>query len=412
MIRIAYLVSRYPAVSHTFILREVLELRRCGIEVMPASINAPDRPSDQLTIAERAEAKRTFFVKSQSPFQIARAVCLSIALNPLGVLRGLILAFQLGGADLKATLWRLLYLLEALVLGQWMQANKLNHLHIHFATPAATVGLLARRVFGIPFSLTVHGPDEFYDVNEYHLTRKIEEASFVCCIGSYCRSQLMKLSDPRHWDKMEVSPLGVDVSYFDTQPKARASKQLTSDAFRILCVGRLVPAKGQAVLLAATRLLAEKKRAVELVLAGDGPDRPRLEALAREWGIADICRFTGSVSPDDVRALYTQADIFALPSFAEGIPVVLMEAMSMEVPVISTIINGIPELIESGTQGMLVPPSDAAALCAAIERLMDNPPLRRQMAKAGRSKVVSRYELKTNVRRLSSIFHTRLGAAA
>lgn len=407
MQRLAYLISRYPAVSHTFILREICELRRLGIEVCPISINPPDRPAENLTSEERAEAERTFFVKSAPPAQLAGAVLRSALLCPMGVCRGLLLAFQLGGLNPKDVLMRLFYLFEALVAGDWMRRQKLRHLHVHFATPAATVALFVRRVFGVPFSLTVHGPDEFYNVEHYHLAEKIRAATFLCCIGRYCRSQLMKLSEPHHWPKLELSPLGVDSARFQNERPA-GSGSVT----RILCVGRLVPAKGQAVLLAAIRLLVDKGRRVELLLAGDGPDRLRLEALATEYGVHSQCEFSGSVNPDRVQALYARADVFVLPSFAEGIPVVLMEAMAMGIPCVSTTVNGISELIESGKQGLLVPPSDAEALCAAIERLIDDGALRASIREAARARVMSHYELSTNVRRLSEIFRARLSVTA
>ncbi len=408
MQRLAYLISRYPAISHTFILREVLELRRLGLDVEPASINPPDRPVAGLTSEERAESERTFFVKAQPLFALLKAILRTMWRNPGGVRAGVALAIRLGGFDLKALLLRACYLGEALVIGDWMQRRQLNHLHIHFATPAATVGLLVRTVFGYPFSLTVHGPDEFYSVHEYHLERKLERASFVCCIGSYCRSQLMKLSEPKYWDKFELAPLGVDPHHFQPAPNRR-----TEDSpFRILCVGRLVPAKGQAVLLSAVRLLCERNRTVELTFAGDGPDRARLEAMADQWSLRGVCHFLGTVKPDDVRDLYARTDAFILPSFAEGIPVVLMEAMAMSVPCISTVINGIPELIESGKHGLLVAPSDVHALCEAIERLMDDATLRHQLGVAGRAKVLTHYELATNVRQLAGIFRSRLRMAS
>jgi len=408
MTKVAYLVSRYPAISHTFILREVVELRRLGMEIETVSINPPDRSADRLSETERTEAKRTYCLKRLSKMRILGALFGEFVTNPLGCLKGFAMALRLGGGSATATLWRLFYLVEAILVGRWMRKMGIRHLHVHFATPAATVALLTAKVFGIRFSLTVHGPDEFYDVTEFHLREKIESALFICTIGSYCRSQLMRLSDPRHWSKIVVSPLGVDTKVFSQT----ASIAEDASVFQILCVGRLVAAKGQAVLVDAVAKLLQEGRRIQLTLAGDGPDRERLEAATKELGIEEHCSFLGGVNPDAVRALYQSTQLFVLPSFAEGIPVVLMEAMAMEVPCISTFVNGIPELIESGEQGLLVCPADGVALRDAIARVMDNKALARSLAEAGRSKVMTKYELIRNVAHLRSIFSSHLQEAA
>lgn len=407
MLRIAYLISRYPALSHTFILREVLELRNLGIEVETASVNSPDRPLNELDPEEQAEALRTFVLKQQSLAMLFRAFLSTALFQPLSLLLGFRLALQLAGFHPKMILKRVFYLLEAIVVGQWMRSRALNHLHVHFATPASTVALLTREVFGIDFSMTVHGPDEFYEVNEYHLSEKIEAATFICTIGHYCRSQLMKLSDPQHWEKLYISPLGVDPEKFQRTKE----KPLPVD-IEILCVGRLVPAKGQAILIEAVALLKSRGLPVKVTFAGDGPDKGRLEGAAYRFAVESDCRFLGGVNPDRIRELYETADLFVLPSFAEGIPVVLMEAMSMEVPCITTRITGIPELIESGAHGLLVAPSDVNGLAEAIEALWKQPELRKKLAVAGRRKIESTFNLKSNVARLGAIFESQIRQAA
>jgi glycosyltransferase involved in cell wall biosynthesis len=403
MLRIAYLISRYPAISHTFILREIAELRRLGADIYPISVNAPDRSFAQLSEEERIEAAATACLKRMRTGQIAGALWRTLLTHPAGLLAGLRLVFRLGGADPKAVAKRLFYLAEAILTGDLLRQQNIPHLHVHFATPAATVALFVKDVFGIPFSMTVHGPDEFYDVHAHHLPEKIAAAAFVCTIGSFCRSQLMKLSAPEHWPKIEISPLGVDPQLFHPRPRRSDSR------FRILCLGRLVAAKGQAVLLDAVRILVRRGRPVLATFAGDGPDRHQLEATAREYGVDRHIVFLGSVNPDTVRELYAASDAFVLPSFAEGIPVVLMEAMAMEVPCISTVINGIPELITSGESGLLVSPSDAAQLADAIATLIDDAPLRQALGRAGRRKVIASYDLTRNVSRLHNIFRRRLG---
>ncbi|MDX2034422.1 MAG: glycosyltransferase family 4 protein [Blastocatellia bacterium] len=406
-IRLAYLVSRYPAVSHTFILREVLQLRAQGFELHVASINSPDRPAEQLTAEERAEAEATWYVKAHGATGALTAHLAAIATNLPAWLRGLAFALRLGGSDLKGLVYALFYFVEAVMIGRWMRQRGVKHLHVHFATPAAHVALIAAQIFPITYSITVHGPDEFYDVSQYRLTEKIHGASFICTIGAFARSQLMKLSPVSEWDKYEVSPLGVDPAAFAPRPFRDEP-----ETFELICVGRLVPAKGQHILINAVNLLARQGRRIQLRLVGDGPDRPSLEAQVKRLGLQDRVIFEGAVNQDRIRDLYRRADLFVLASFAEGIPVVLMEAMAMEIPCVTTFITGIPELIRDQVDGLLVAPSGVEELAGAIGRLMDDTELRRRLGAQGRLRVMDRYDLNRNTMRLAEIFRRRLGELA
>jgi glycosyltransferase involved in cell wall biosynthesis len=263
--------------------------------------------------------------------------------------------------------------------------------------------MIVGRTFPFGFSMTVHGPDEFYDVPGYSLAQKVAEARFVCAIGSYARSQLMKASEASEWDKIEVTPLGVDPAIFAPRPEPPVA-----DCFEVICVGRLVPAKGQHILLRAIELLRGEGRKARLRLVGDGPDRKSLEAATGARSISECVIFEGAVNQDRIRALYEQAHAFALASFAEGIPVVLMEAMAMEIPCVTTWITGIPELIRDSIDGLLVPPSDHLALARALARLMDEPGLRSDIGKAGRRRVMEKYSLHANVARLAEVYFARI----
>lgn len=402
--RLAYLVSEYPAVSHTFILREVRRLRTRSLDVRVASINSPRRPAEEMTAVEREEEKSTFYIKRAGIIGAINAHLRAIIRNPVAYIRGLIFALKLGWADLRQVLYSVLYFTEALILSNWMEDQSLSHVHVHFANPASTVGLITRQIFATGFSFTVHGPDEFYDVRGQHLSKKIAGASFVLCIGLFARSQLMMLSPIHSWSKFEVVPLGIDLEVFSKPPFRPAA-----ETFRILCVGRLVAAKGQQVLIAAVDRLVKAGEKVSLRFVGDGPDRTNLEHEVKLRGLGKQISFEGNINQDKIGQFYREADGFALASFAEGIPVVLMEAMAMEIPCVSTMVAGIPELIRDGIDGLLVMPSDDRALAETIGRLVNDVALRRRLGEAGRRRVMEKYDLDKNVERLVRLFRTRLG---
>jgi len=398
--RLAYLVSQYPAVNHTFILREIRALRALDIEIRVISIRAPDRPPEKLSEEERDELRQTYTVLTAGFGPILTAHAMTLWRRPAAYFVGLWKALRLARGDLRKIFTNLTYLGEAVVVGDQMRRMGITHVHCHFSS---TVALLAERVFALTFSATIHGPSEFDDVTGFHMAEKVARARFLCAISSYCRSQLMKASDPQHWDKLELSPLGVECDQFplrEHRPK--------SGCFEVLCVGRLAPVKAQEVLVAAIDRLLRQGRSIHLRLVGDGPNRGRLESVIAARSLQRHVTLEGPCNYDRVQALYQQADLFALASFAEGVPVVLMEAMAMEIPCVATWITGIPELIRHGVDGWLVPPADEEQLADAIARLMDDPELRRTLGQSARERVKGKYELKQNVSRLAAIYERRL----
>ena len=403
-VRLAYLVSEYPAISHTFILREARRLGTRNFDIRVASINSPRQSASQMAVEDQEQAATTFYIKRAGVTGAALAHLRTIVQKPVAYFRGLMFALALAGTDLGQLLYSLFYFTEAVMLGNWMGSRGLEHVHVHFANPASTVGLIASRIFGVGFSFTVHGPDEFYDVRGQRLSEKIEGALFVLCIGYFARSQLMKVSPIRNWSKFEIAPLGVDLEVFARRPFRPAA-----EPFRILCVGRLVPAKGQHILIAAVDRLVKAGRSVSLRLVGDGPDRLRLEREVKCRELGAYITFEGNVNQDRIRTYYREADAFVLASFAEGIPVVLMEAMAMAIPCVSTTVAGIPELIRDGIDGLLVMPSDDRGLAQTIGRLIEDEGLRCRLGEAGRRRVMEQYDLEKNVDLLARLFRARLG---
>lgn len=400
---LAYLVSQYPAVNHTYILREIRELCRLGLDIKVASVSAPDRPPANLTAEESRDAERTFYIKRQGIALAFLAHTAAVFRNPASYFRGLGFAFRVDFGSLRSTFGNLLYLTEALILARWVRSHRITHVHVHFSS---TVGLFLKRVFpNCGVSMSIHGPAEFHNALAFHLREKIAACTFVRAISDYGRSQLMVASDYSQWSKIAVCRLGVDPESLTARPF-----RPNPETFEILNVAQLVPVKGQHILLEVITLLTRQGRSVRLRLVGGGPDRSGLEEHACRLGISASLIFDGVLNQDEVRERFRDADIFALPSFAEGIPVVLMEAMSMEIPCVATCITGIPELIRDGIDGLLVPPSDAGKMAEAIGRLMDDSALRESLGRAGRRTIIERYDLRANVVHLADVFRERLSA--
>jgi colanic acid/amylovoran biosynthesis glycosyltransferase len=406
--RLAYLLSRYPAVSHSFLLNEIVQLRELGFDIEVASINPPDRALEALPPVEAEESRGTYYIKSLPRMRVAAIILRTLLTRPRVFFRGLTAALHLGGWDLLAKVFALFYFAEAILLGDWMVRRGYAHLHVHFSTAVATVGLLTSIAWEIPFSLSVHGPDEFHSISEFYLTQKVERAKFILCISDYCRSQLMRVASPMHWGKFEVVRLGVDPAVF----APRRPEKKKGDGFDIVCVGRLVPAKGQLILVRAFADLLAQGYNARLKIVGDGVDRKQLESFVDSCGLTSAVEFKGALTHGDTRRVLDEADLFVLASFAEGLPVALMEAMAMEIPCVSTYVAGIPELIRDGVDGLLVPASSQEALTGAMKSMIDNPLLRRELAAAGRRRVLAFYNLAENARALAAVFERNLSEVA
>ena len=402
--RLAYLVSQYPAINHTYILREIRTLRTIGFDIDVISVRPPDRLPEKLSAEELEELRETYTVLTAGAGAILAAHVLTFLKRPLAYLTGLWEAVRLSGGDPRKAISNIIYFGEAVVIGHRLVRLGLRHLHCHFTS---TVALFVARIFPVTYSVTIHGPGEFNDVRGFHLAHKVARARFVCAISFYGRSQLMKASEPRYWDKLEVNPLGVDCTRFLPPPHRR-----DQNPFEVLCVATLTPSKGLPLLIGAVDRLVRQGRSIHLRLVGDGPDRQDLESAIARRGLEGHVTLEGNCNQDRVQAFYRETDLFALASFAEGIPVVLMEAMAMEIPCVATWITGIPELIRHGVDGWLVPPGDEEQLADAIAKLMDDPELRRKLGRSARIRVQEKYDLERNTGRLAEIYRRRLASSS
>lgn len=401
---IGYVVSLYPAPSHTFVLREVRGLRRLGLRVVTFSVRAAS-PTELLSPCDREEASGT---ESLLPVSASRLVGAHLSLwwrHPLAWLCAANEALRASPPGARAMVWQLLYLAEAVLLFERCRHLGVRRLHAHLANSAADVAWLAARIghradpgAGWRWSFTMHGPTELSEVRRFNLRRKVEAADIVVCISDFCRSQLFRLVDEDQWSKLHVVRCGVDTDEFSfVDRRSRCGRPLT-----VLSVGRLAVDKGHALLLEAAALASSRALPLHFVLAGDGPERNRLEARLRLLGLDDVVEMIGPVGQDRLAELYHDADIFCLPSFAEGLPIVLMEAMSTGLPVVSTNVAGIPELVRHGETGLLVAPGRPDRLVEALETLAGDGDLRHRIGAAARGAVQVEYDLHRNVARLRS----------
>ena len=405
--RLAVICSRYPAVSHTFIQREVSALRALGARVDTFAVRRA-AAGDALSPADRRELTSTYAILPAG-FELARAHLCALLRHPLAWLGTLCRALRLTPGTPRGTLWQLFYFAEAVVLWRQLMRREIRHVHAHFANVASDVALLAVDIGnrieggGWTWSLAFHGPAQLYGVREHRVAAKVEDAAFVTCVSDHLRSQLMLITEPEHWSKLQLVRTGVDCELF--APNGRSAQP-----GRVLTVARLIRGKGLDVLLDALHLLERRGLAAELVIAGEGPDRSRLERRVRELGLEDRVRLAGAVGQDRIRDLYAEAQVFCLPSFSEGVPVVLMEAMAMGVPVVATRITGVPELVDEGRSGLLVPPGRPDALADSLARVLsaDREQLR-TMGAAGRRRVCDEFGYERSAERLLTLFASSLG---
>ena len=399
-LKVAYLVNQYPAVSHSFIRREIAALESRGVEVVRFSVRRP--PSDLVDPADVAEARVTRVLLAGGMLALVGAWLRAFADSPLRWLRVAWTAVKLGRRSDRGVARHLIYMAEACLLLRLLRAEQgVDHLHAHFGTNPAAVAMLTRMLGGPPYSFTVHGPDEFDQPLALSLGDKIARARAVVAVSEFGRSQLYRWAALADWNKIHVVRCGVDAAFLAAGP------QPIADCARLVCVGRLAPQKGQFLILDAVAALAKEGVSFEMVLAGDGALRGALEQRVRELAIGERVRITGWISNDAVRSELLAARAMLLPSFAEGLPVVLMEALALGRPAISTYLAGIPELIEDGVNGWLIPAGSLAAMTTAIRRALDTGPVTlAAMGKAGAQAVAERHDVQREAQRLEALFRS------
>ena len=403
---VAYIVNDYPKVSHSFIRREILALERQGVQVQRIAVRG--WASELVDAEDLRERARTRYVLRQGVLALLVPVLQTLVSAPARFFAALMLALRMARHADRALPYHIVYLAQACCVLRWLLASEATHVHAHFGTNPAEVAMLVGELGGPPYSFTVHGPEEFDKPEFLGLGEKIRRAAFVVAISSFGRSQLFRWVSHLHWPKVQVVHCGLEPAFHAVAASAPTS------AARLVCVGRLCEQKGQLLLVEAAARLARRGIAFELVLAGDGEMRGEVEALVRSCGLAAQVRITGWISSDQVREEILAARALVLPSFAEGLPVVIMEAMALRRPVITTCVAGIPELVHSGEGGWLIPPGDVDELAAAMADCLATPSdALARMADAAHRRVLERHDIDTEAAKLVALFqqHAAMGKA-
>jgi glycosyltransferase involved in cell wall biosynthesis len=401
-LRVAYLINQYPKVSHSFIRREIHALERQDIAVTRYALRGwVDSLPDEIDNEERTKVR---YVLRDGFWGLLHAVVGVGMRQPLQFVRTLLETIGLAIGGMRP-FRHLAYFAEACWLRRSLAANPADHLHVHFGTNAVAIAMLLKRLGGPAFSFTVHGPEEFDAPVALKIREKAARARFVVAVSSYGRGQLMRWVAPCDWGKLQVVHCGLGNESFSESALAEVSPR------RFICVGRLCEQKAQLLLIEAIAQLKSDGVETELVLAGDGEMRADIEAAVAHLGLRDNVRITGWISNSQVREELLAARALVLPSVAEGLPVVLMEAMALRRPVISTYVAGIPELVIDCVHGWLVPSGDAAAIAQALKRCLqtDSGQMQR-MGEAARLRVLERHDIDTEAAKLAGYFRTAVAS--
>jgi colanic acid/amylovoran biosynthesis glycosyltransferase len=396
-VKVAYFVNQYPKVSHTFIRREILALEAVGVQVERFALRGwADRSLvDPLDLLER---DRTRYVLKRGLFRLLMGALGWAIRHPARMLSGLRVAADMARGGDRTWLHHLVSLAEAVQLVVWMEADGLRHVHAHFGTNSAEVALLAHALKVGSYSVTVHGSAEWDMPRQFKLREKVRNAAFVVAVCSYTRAQLMRWSDPADWPKIHQLHCGLDAGFL------AATGCPAPDNGRLVCIGRLCKEKAQSLLIDALEILRRNGTCVDLVLVGDGEDRAQLEDRIAAYGLKSQVRITGWASSEQVRDELLASRALVLASFMEAMPMVLMEALALQRPVVATSVGGIPELVRDGREGWLTTVGSAQSLAEGIERcLATDLATLHAMGDAGRRRVLERHRAEDSAIRLAAL---------
>lgn len=405
--QVAYLMTHYPRVALTFISGEIDAMERMGLPIYPIALNLPEAADLTSDDAHKRQA-RTFYLKS-SKWRLAIAI-VSIALaHPVAMLAVLLMAIRSARLDFNLTLRRIAHFCYASLTAKNCRDNNIRHLHAHFGQTPATIAWLACEILNrtsdkkASWSFTIHGFQDFVDDAIARLDLKAASAAFIVCISDYTKSQLCRVTDPQYWHRYRVIRCGINLTAFPMRA------EMPDRAIpRIVSVARLSPEKGHLVLLQALKSLIDEGTPAELQIIGAGPFEAAIRSEGARLGLEDRIIYSGELLPADVARELAAADVFCLPSFSEGLPVSVMEAMAIGVPVVSTWISGIPELAINERTALTVPASNTKALADALSRVITDRQLRETLVRNARSAVEGMHNIVDNSQSLFIEFQSVL----
>jgi len=397
-VRVAYIFGGFPYFSQVFNLEEIKGLLERRLDLLVFSVIKPRGYQSVISHSSyRVLEDAIIYGPSLLSSDLWKSQLHYLVRKPLLYL-WLYVYIVLGhGLRLKTTLKTLVFLPIAFHFARLMEERGVSRIHAGMSRYAATYAMVISRITGLPFSFTMHGPKSFLEGAMHR--EKLRNATWVTTISEFNRKLIGTFTDEIGMKKVHVVRIGIDTDRFFFRRSAGKRGE-----FSVLSIARMDRDKGLDMLISAAAYLKDRVNGLSLTLVGDGPLRSELEDQARELGIAGIVRFTGAIEQEDVRNEYEKADVFVLPSFWEGIPVVLLEAMAVGVPVVATRITGIPELITDGENGLLVPTGQKVAVALAILKLYDDRSLIEKFARAGRRKVEQEYSTRQRVETLHTLF--------
>ena len=402
--RLAYLTTEYPKVSHTFIRREIQELERRGYDITRISIR---RCSDALKdAADVEEDRKTLYCLDRSILYLMWATIVQLCAQPARWRRAFAATLTMWRRSDRGIVAHIAYLMEACMLARWLRHNDLHHVHVHFGTNSAAVARLIRLLCGISYSVTVHGPNEFDAPLGLSLAEKLMDAEFIVAISDFCAAQVRRWLPHDHWNKLHIVRCTIGPQFFGRITTISESSRT------LVCVGRLSAQKGQYLLIDAMKVLCSRGIEAHLLLAGDGEMRAELQEHIARCGLQQHITITGWVNEQEVREHLMNARALVQPSFAEGLPVVIMEALAMGRPVITTMVAGIPELVRHHENGWLITAGNVAELADAMEEALRAPAERlNDMGLAGRERVRQMHYTPVEVEKLDQLFRENTSSA-
>ncbi len=395
---IGYLVSQYPATSHTFIAREIQALRKQGFNISTFSVRIP-APDERITEQEQEEYEQTWYILPPDK-KFITAHLIAIVRKPIAYASTFLDAIKHRVYGIKAFFMAIVYFGEAIYLADELKRQNITHLHNHFANPSANVGYLASRFLEIPWSLTLHGASDLDYPSSLLLPDKIAHAKFVACVSYYTLSQVMRRVEPQFWPKLFINRCGLDLNKF-----YRKNETVVKSKIRVLCVARLSSEKGLVGLIQAFSKVIETGMDVELRIIGEGDDRDRVEKEIDLLKLNDYCQLPGRVSEFQVIDELMLADVFVLSSFMEGLPVAIMEAFALEIPVVAPNVGGISELVEEGISGLLFSPGNWLQLAEKLAMMCSDNKLRNKLMKEGKLRVENEFNISHAVKPIAQRFN-------